>query len=103
MPAPAVRKRSARSCTRTLHPRCASAHAAVRPAKPAPAIWAWRCFILRRQGSSVAQLPLVLGVAIGALPTMLGNIEDDAVWIFELTLEIAMTFVTKVEEEFATI
>ena len=34
---------------------------------------------------------------------MLGNIEDDAVWIFELTLEIAMTFVTKVEEEFATI
>src|SRR5260221_12064445 len=38
MPAPAVRRRSARSCTRTRQPRCASAQAAVSPAKPPPTI-----------------------------------------------------------------
>src|SRR5205809_4471238 len=38
MPAPAVRSRSARSCTRTRQPRCASAQAAARPAKPPPTI-----------------------------------------------------------------
>src|SRR5215510_8109207 len=42
MPAPVVRSASARSCTRTRQPRCASAQAAVRPAKPAPAISAVR-------------------------------------------------------------
>src|SRR5437764_91648 len=45
MPAPVVRSFSARSCTRTLQPRCASAQAAVSPANPAPAISAWRCFM----------------------------------------------------------
>src|ERR1700688_151258 len=42
MPAPVVRSLSARSCTRTVQPRCANAHAAVRPANPAPTISAWR-------------------------------------------------------------
>src|SRR6202035_4156788 len=42
MPAPVVRSRSPRSCTRTLQPRCARAQAAVRPAKPAPTISAYR-------------------------------------------------------------
>src|SRR5437868_14152638 len=45
MPAPVVRRRSARSCTRTVQPRCARAQAAVSPANPAPAISAWRLFI----------------------------------------------------------
>src|SRR5271169_5860986 len=45
MPAPVVRRRSPRSCTRTLQPRCASAHAAVNPANPAPAISACRLLI----------------------------------------------------------
>src|ERR1700678_604741 len=45
MPAPAVRSRSERSCTRTVQPRCAKAQAAVRPAKPAPTISACRVFI----------------------------------------------------------
>src|SRR5207237_10177981 len=38
MPAPAVRRRPARSFTRTRQPRCASAQAAVSPAKPPPTI-----------------------------------------------------------------
>src|SRR5258708_30514779 len=46
MPAPVVRSRSARSCTRTLQPRCAKAQAAVRPAKPAPAISACRLLMV---------------------------------------------------------
>src|SRR5213082_1377137 len=46
MPAPVVRRRSARSCTRTVQPRCASAQAAVSPAKPAPAISAWRFLVI---------------------------------------------------------
>src|SRR5262249_35248606 len=45
MPAPAVRNSSARSCTRTCHPRCASAQAAVSPANPAPTISARRRFM----------------------------------------------------------
>src|SRR6266850_7419291 len=47
MPAPAVRSRSARSCSRTRQPRCASAHAAVRPAKPPPTISAHRVICRR--------------------------------------------------------
>ena len=46
MPAPVVRSRSPRSCTRTLQPRCASAQAAVRPAKPAPTISACRLLMV---------------------------------------------------------
>src|SRR5688572_5123874 len=42
MPAPVVRSASARSCTRTLQPRRASAQAAVSPANPAPTISACR-------------------------------------------------------------
>src|SRR5437867_3035559 len=42
MPAPVVRRRSARSCTRTDQPRCASAQAAASPANPAPTISARR-------------------------------------------------------------
>src|SRR2546422_908688 len=40
MPAPAVRSRSARSCSRTRQPRCARAHAPVNPAQPRPADYA---------------------------------------------------------------
>src|SRR6202035_707910 len=42
-----------------------------------------------------------LAVAVGALPAVLGNVEDDAVGVLELALEIAVTFVTQIEEEFA--
>src|SRR3984957_10256626 len=44
---------------------------------------------------------LFLPVTIGALPAVLGNIEDDAVGVLELAFEIAMTFVAEIEEEFA--
>src|SRR5580693_7885087 len=43
----------------------------------------------------------LLPVTIGALPAVLGNIENDAVGVLELALEIAMTFVAEIEEEFA--
>src|ERR1043165_2529114 len=45
MPAPVVRSRSARSCTRTDQPRCASAQAAARPANPAPTTSAFRALM----------------------------------------------------------
>src|SRR5580692_11666524 len=44
---------------------------------------------------------LFLPVTIGALPAVLGNVEDDAVGVLELALEIAVTFVAEIEEEFA--
>src|ERR1700730_6673053 len=44
---------------------------------------------------------LFFPVTIGALPAVLGNIEDDAVGVLELALEIAVTLVAEVEEEFA--
>src|ERR1700730_12056708 len=44
---------------------------------------------------------LFLPVTIRALPAVLGNIENDAVGVLELALEIAVTFVAEVEEEFA--
>src|SRR5690349_16175543 len=47
MPAPAVRRRSARSCRRTCQPRRASAHAAASPAKPPPTISALRAMCRR--------------------------------------------------------
>src|SRR5580700_9531951 len=43
----------------------------------------------------------LLPVTIGALPAVLGNIENDAVGVLKLALEIAMTFVAEIEEEFA--
>src|SRR4029077_4977967 len=46
MPAPVVRSRSLRSCTRTLQPCCARAQAAVRAAKPAPTISACRLLMV---------------------------------------------------------
>src|ERR1700682_287896 len=45
--------------------------------------------------------PSLLPVTTGALPAVLGNVEDDAVGVLELALEIAVTFVAKIEEEFA--
>src|ERR1700736_4641142 len=48
MPAPSVRRASARSCTRTRQPRCTSAQAAERPANPAPRISARRSVLMRR-------------------------------------------------------
>src|SRR5580692_8418427 len=44
---------------------------------------------------------LFLPVTIGALPAVLGNVENDAVGVLELALEIAVTFVAEIEEEFA--
>src|SRR4029077_13826208 len=43
----------------------------------------------------------LLPVTIGALPAVLGNVEDDAVGVLELAREIAVTFVAEIEEEFA--
>src|SRR6185295_19673570 len=68
MPAPVVRRASLRSCTRTLQPRCASAAAAVSPAKPAPAISAWRR--LRMEDSDIVQH--------AALDEADERVEDDA-------------------------
>src|SRR5580704_2720888 len=48
-----------------------------------------------------AESASLLPVTIGALPAVLGNIEDDAVGVLELALEIAVTFVAEIEEEFA--
>src|ERR1700731_2579538 len=45
--------------------------------------------------------PSLLPEAIRALPAVLGNIEDDAVGVLELALEIAVTLVAEIEEEFA--
>ena len=45
----------------------------------------------------------LLPVTIRALPAVLGNIEDDAVGVLELALEIAVTFVAEIEEEFAAV
>jgi hypothetical protein len=46
-------------------------------------------------------LPFVtFAIAVGPLPAVLGNIENDAVGIFELPFKIAMTFVAEIEEEF---
>src|ERR1700683_2346331 len=46
---------------------------------------------------------LFLPVTIRALPAVLGNIEDDAVRVLELALEIAVTFIAEIEEEFAAV
>src|SRR6202050_122248 len=43
----------------------------------------------------------LLPVTIGALPAVLGNIEDDAVGVLELALEIAVTFAAASEKKFA--
>src|ERR1700674_73541 len=43
----------------------------------------------------------LLPVAIRALPAVLGKIEDHAVGVLELALEVAVTFVAEIEEEFA--
>src|SRR5262245_49471233 len=56
---------------------------------------------LRRNENSKISL-LLLIVAVGSLPAVLGNIENDAVGIFELAFEIAVTFVAKIEEELST-
>src|SRR6202030_4371685 len=45
----------------------------------------------------------LLPVTIGALPAVLGNIENDAVGVLELALEIAVTLVAEIEEEFAAV
>src|ERR1700726_3034828 len=45
----------------------------------------------------------LLPVTVRALPAVLGNIEDDAVGILELALEIAVTFVAEIEEEFSAV
>ena len=45
----------------------------------------------------------LLPVAVRALPAVLGNIEDHAVGVLELALEIAVTFVAEVEEELAAV
>src|SRR5260370_14680525 len=42
-------------------------------------------------------------VTVGALPAALGNIEDHAIGIFELALEIAVPLLAEIEEEFAAI
>src|SRR3984957_192855 len=46
---------------------------------------------------------LFLPVTIRALPAVLGNIEDDAVGVLELALEIAVTFVAEIEEKLAAV
>src|SRR5581483_6364783 len=49
------------------------------------------------------QAPPSLPITVGALPAVLGNIEDHAVGIFELALEIAVALLAEIEEEFAAI
>src|SRR5580698_3354944 len=44
---------------------------------------------------------LFLPVTVRALPAVLGNIENDAVGILELALEIAVTLIAEIEKEFA--
>src|SRR5688572_22918374 len=51
MAAPYARMWSARSWTRTDHPRCASAAAATSPAMPPPAISAWPVVAMARPGA----------------------------------------------------
>src|SRR6202140_5042945 len=46
---------------------------------------------------------LFLPVTVRTLPAVLGNIEDDAVGVLELALEIAVTFVAEIEEEFSAV
>src|SRR5271166_4880963 len=53
-------------------------------------------------GQSPAAGSLLL-IAVRALPAARGNIENDAVGVLELALEIAVTFVAQVEEEFAAV
>src|SRR5579864_4072155 len=55
-------------------------------------------------GSSLRSAPerrLFLPVTVRALPAVLGNVEDDAVGVLELALEIAVPLVAEIEEEFA--
>src|SRR6516162_11719362 len=75
MPAPVVRRRCPRSCTRTLQPRCASAQAAVRPAKPAPAISACR-FMAPSYG--IARSRVALAKALALCWRGRGEREEDA-------------------------
>ena len=44
---------------------------------------------------------LLLVVAVGALPAVLRDVEDHAVRVLELALEVAGAFVAEVEEELA--
>src|SRR6516162_6042618 len=44
-----------------------------------------------------------LRIPVGALPTVLGDIEDHAIGILELALKIAVPLLAKVEEEFAAV
>src|ERR1700730_3479738 len=55
---------------------------------------------LRRNETSKISLLLFI-VAVGSLPAVLGNIENDAVRILELAFKVAVTFVAKIEEEFS--
>ena len=44
-----------------------------------------------------------LPITVGTLPAVPGNVEDHAIGILELALEIAVTFVAEIEEEFAAV
>src|SRR5262245_18512776 len=52
---------------------------------------------------AVAAPGLFLPIPVGALPSVLGNIEYDVVRVLELAFEVAVPIVAEVEEEFAAV